>query len=88
MFLNVRLLGASEIAKTWRMRSALREDAPYEWSSEWLPLTEADGDYLCLDRKSGRVLELRSSGRKPGVVAPPSPSSLITRWRAFALRST
>jgi cell wall assembly regulator SMI1 len=70
LFLNVRLLGASEIVKTWRMRAALREDAPYDWHSDWLPMTEADGDYLCVDRKSGRVLELRTTGRKARVVAP------------------
>lgn len=34
LFLNVRLLGASEIAETWRMRLGMGEDAACEWSRD------------------------------------------------------
>ncbi len=70
LHLNVRLLSTSEITKTWRMRMRSSKTDEYHWSPSWIPFTDADGDHLCLDAKTGRVLEFHNAGPRPSSVAP------------------
>ncbi len=70
LFLNVRLLPIAEIVKTWRMRLESSESVPYEWSRGWIPITDADGDHVCLDAKSGRIVGFTNAGARARVIAP------------------
>jgi cell wall assembly regulator SMI1 len=70
LFLNVRLLPLDQIIKTWRMRLQSSESDSYEWSRGWIPLTDADGDHVCLDKKTGRVIGFTNAGARARVIAP------------------
>ena len=70
LYLNVRLLPSDEIVKVWRMRVETGKSVPYKWSRDWVPITDADGDHVCLDRKTGRIIAFANAGARARVVAP------------------
>ncbi len=70
LYLNVRLLGVAEIVKTWRMRIQTSELVGYTWHAVWIPITDADGDHICVDRHSERVIGFTNAGARSRVIAP------------------